>query len=165
MTTIATDGRTIAADRMVVYGGEERARYAERKVRVDGGVAVVASAGKPAVCEAVATWLVNREATGILDQPFPDAAVGGHAFGVLVAMGDNRGGVRWMFVNEDDRAPRPIGLPFALGTGERWALGAMLAGASPERAVEIAIECDLFSGGGVDVVDVFAALVSKDRRR
>lgn len=39
----------------------------------------------------------------------------------------------------------------AAGSGERFAIGAMAAGADAVRAVEIACEFDVHSGGGIDV--------------
>lgn len=43
---------------------------------------------------------------------------------------------------------------FAFGTGDRIALGAMRAGATAEEAVQIACELDIYSGGGVDVLEM-----------
>jgi len=40
----------------------------------------------------------------------------------------------------------------AIGSGNQYALGAMAMGAGPERAVEIASELDVWSGGGVTVL-------------
>ena len=42
-----------------------------------------------------------------------------------------------------------VGKPAAIGTGQPFAMAAMLAGASPKRAVEIAMKLDESSGGTV----------------
>lgn len=44
--------------------------------------------------------------------------------------------------------------PVAIGSGGVYATAAMKAGADAKRAVEIAIEMDVFSGGDVQVVEV-----------
>jgi len=44
--------------------------------------------------------------------------------------------------------------PFAMGTGGEVALGALLAGASATKAVEIAIKVDTSSGGPLQVIKV-----------
>lgn len=43
----------------------------------------------------------------------------------------------------------PSALPAAIGSGEEIAMGAMLAGASAKRAVEIACQLDMRSGGKI----------------
>lgn len=47
----------------------------------------------------------------------------------------------------------PLDTPAAIGSGSHLAIGAMLAGASARRAVEIACERDPWSGGAVMVYD------------
>lgn len=44
--------------------------------------------------------------------------------------------------------------PFALGIGSDYAMGAILAGASAERAVEIACELDTHCGGEIVVMEI-----------
>lgn len=41
---------------------------------------------------------------------------------------------------------------YAIGSGSEFAIGAMEAGADAEKAVEIACNHDIYSGGGVDAV-------------
>lgn len=43
---------------------------------------------------------------------------------------------------------------YAIGSGSQYALGAMAMGAGPERAVEIACDMDIWSGGGADALSL-----------
>lgn len=43
---------------------------------------------------------------------------------------------------------------FAIGSGREMALAAMAAGADPQKAVEIAIDLDVYSGGSIDVLRI-----------
>lgn len=55
---------------------------------------------------------------------------------------------------DDEMHPQPVFDEFlAIGSGGAYALGALKAGATPTRAIEIAIECDGASGGPVVVED------------
>ncbi len=54
----------------------------------------------------------------------------------------------------DDRTSDPVDLPAVLGTGGDIALGAMMAGATPEEAVNLAILRDVYSGGKVTVESI-----------
>lgn len=49
----------------------------------------------------------------------------------------------------------------ALGSGAKFALGAMACGASAATAIEIAAQFDAYTGGGVDVIEVALAEASK----
>ena len=44
--------------------------------------------------------------------------------------------------------------PDAWGSGYQYAIGAMKAGADARRAVEVAIDCDVETGGRVQTVDL-----------
>lgn len=50
--------------------------------------------------------------------------------------------------------PLPYFAPMTIGSGAGLALGAMLAGKSPEEAVAIAIERDINSGGNITVIRI-----------
>lgn len=43
--------------------------------------------------------------------------------------------------------PVRVHTPQAIGSGGDYAIGAMRAGVSPEQAVQIAAECDMWTGG------------------
>ncbi len=48
--------------------------------------------------------------------------------------------------------------PIAFGAGADYAMGAMLAGADAQRAVEIVCSLCNHSGGTIQVIDIFSAL-------
>lgn len=52
--------------------------------------------------------------------------------------------------------------PFAMGSGEKIAIGAMEAGASAEHAVRIACKYDVHSGEPIQVIDIKQALGIKE---
>jgi len=51
-----------------------------------------------------------------------------------------------------------VDVPFAIGAGSDYALGAMDYGASPEEAVRGACRRNVFTGGEIQVVNIAAAL-------
>lgn len=52
-------------------------------------------------------------------------------------------------VFEDYHKPIPVSLPFSMGSGGNIALGAMAAGASPDKAVKLASKYDPFTDSKV----------------
>jgi hypothetical protein len=50
--------------------------------------------------------------------------------------------------------PEPLFFPNALGSGAPYALGALHAGVDVVKAVEIAAQLDVFSGGEIKAVDI-----------
>lgn len=147
MTTIVTDGRIIAADSLAT-AGNTKVMYAKDKIMVGGsdrgGPAVFAVSGHAAMLPPLARW-VER---GMLDEP-PKATGENSEWNLLII---DRGGARRI----ESGVPHPfeVSFPHAMGSGRDFALAAMDAGASPERAVEIAISRDVWSGGEIQVVDI-----------
>lgn len=41
-----------------------------------------------------------------------------------------------------------------IGSGARYAYGALAAGATPEEVVKIAIEADIYSGGDLQILEL-----------
>lgn len=56
--------------------------------------------------------------------------------------------------------PYPIDVkpPFAIGSGEKYALGAMDGGLSPAEAVLAASKRDPYTGGNIQAIDILEAL-------
>lgn len=50
---------------------------------------------------------------------------------------------------DESLVPVEVGAPATAGSGGEYAMGAMMAGASPKKAVEIACELDTRSGGKI----------------
>lgn len=132
MTTIASDGVTVVADGRGVSGttivseGREKLRRIGRKI--------YAFSGAYGLMDPVIYWERDgQEAAPALGEQEWELAV----FEI--------GRVTYYC----SAVPFPVlyGYPFALGTGADFAMGAMLAGASPERAVKIAASRDTHTGG------------------
>lgn len=136
MTTIATDGQTMAGDGLVTSGnvifGSNIVKVFQLK---DGRLAGICGSAYHAgpFCE----WLNQGGEPPELDDNFEAL--------VLMADGscrsyDHKG--RW--IAEE--------LPTACGTGREFALAAMDLGASPEEAVEAAAKRDTCTGGKITVL-------------
>lgn len=97
---------------------------------------IFGAAGRNSDRQAVVEWLID----------------GGK--GKRPRLGDAFAGLRLMpggevlYYDEDLRGTQ-VDLPAAVGSGGELAVGAMLAGASPKKAVEIAAQRDTTSGGRV----------------
>lgn len=142
MTTIAFDGRTIAADGRETRGSELCSDNV-RKIVADGD-AVYALAGPASLGQALRDW--HRSGHQPADMPKID-------------------GVDWTLVVIDrygltyfsDSCPYPEWggwEPDAFGTGGIYARALLDAGFSAEQAVRGAMKRDVFTGGYVQVVDL-----------
>jgi len=133
MTTIAYDGKTIASDGRLTEGdtiiGED---YIKLK-RLDDG-AVIGIAGNPVFFNAFVRWQ-NGEPDGVDPVKFK-------ATSFIVAAKD--GAVVYDNSTANHIAIKP---PYALGSGSHYAIAAMKAGASATKAVQIAAELDVWTGG------------------
>ncbi|ADX32157.1 hypothetical protein PAK_P30143 [Pseudomonas phage PAK_P3] len=135
MTTIAYKDGIIATDGRITQGGVITDEDAEKRLEVDGIVFWLSGA----VCD----WKVIAEAyvngDGMEDQ---ELKVSG-----LVLDGDGLHFISWDggIYSEKVNLERPR----AAGSGTQFALGAMMAGASAEEAVEAAKALDIYSGGTV----------------
>jgi ATP-dependent protease HslVU (ClpYQ) peptidase subunit len=69
-----------------------------------------------------------------------------------------------LFLMGQDGHPSEIQAPYAVGSGMDIAIGAMRAGASPTRAVEIAAECDPHTGGEITELALATAEITELRR-
>lgn len=141
MTVIATDGKTIAADSLMCYG-DEKDHAAVTKIMSKNGI-VVASAGLSGMLKCCTDWYL----AGASADSFPK--VGDENIQLLVLDGTS---VRY-FTNTLPHGVG-VGVPFTMGSGGSVAHGSMLAGASPERAVEIACKVITSCGLPVMVVDI-----------
>ena len=151
MTTIAIDasGHWIAADGQVSCGGAVE-RLNEKKLRVEDGKdgpTVYVMAGTTCMFDPLVKW--HKE--GADPAKVPPAS---DAEWCLITI--DRQGLR----TYSHRAPYPerSSYPFTTGTGHEYAMGALKAGASAQRAVEIACEIDIHSGGEIQVVNIKEAL-------
>lgn len=142
MTTIATDGKTIAADSRGTAAEIIRCNTEEKLVRLSDG-RIVGYSGTSHAARAYVAWL---EAGGERPQ------ITGN-FSALVLHPDGSAEVHY-----SDDMPDRVDLPAVLGSGGSIALGAMLAGATPAEAVAIAAQRDPFTGGEVKTMARASAL-------
>lgn len=150
MTTIATDGKTIAADGQIVASGE-RLFLDAKKIVVKHG-RIYALAGVAAMLEPLIEWHND----GADPSCMPSAK--DNAWYLLVIDRDRSVG----YYTNECAYPTMMQYPTALGSGERFAMGAMLAGKSPREAVEIACKVDVNSGGTITEIDIALALAGGD---
>lgn len=133
MTTIAWDGRSLAADRRMSGYMTTCKIYP-----IEGGY--LAGAGIPDQIVEVAAWLQEGA-----DKPaLPDAAESEF----LIVRGNEAFWMTWPYLREV-RVREPFAV---LGSGGPYALGALAMGADAKTAVEVAAQFDTDTGGGVDTV-------------
>lgn len=142
MTTIAFDGKCLAADSRGGGGFIEPVEY--QKI-FDCGEFVVAGSGNWAAVQRWVDWFQ----AGADKADYPDW--GDRLSGVFVV--SRKTGLMQVWGPGD---PHPSvdwhSGPNALGSGEEFAMGAMLAGATASEAVEIASRLDPHTGGPIRVV-------------
>lgn len=140
MTTIATDGRSMAGDGQRAHRGTITNMAAIKVTRLPDG-SVFGRAGSVAYGDMVTEWL----STG---GPAPEYK-GDAGFSALHLRTDGT-----LYLIGEECLPSQIEAPYAVGSGMDIAIGAMRAGASPRRAVEIAIDCDPGTGGTITEVSL-----------
>lgn len=142
MTTVAWDGKTLAADKKTVWGGIIPAGGVTKITPLDtknyGRVLFGASGAVPDIQKLV-RWLTEG--------------------GELPKFGK---GCDAIFVNKKkqcwwiDEQGEPVLVrlkKWATGSGMDFALGAMFAGATAKEAVQIAAKLDINTGKGVDTIE------------
>lgn len=134
MTTIATDGRTMAGDGAQFMGDIQRAASVAKVVKLPDG-SIVGCSGHTTDCETFRQWLIGGQV---------GARPKAKSLSALLLRTD----LSLVYFNERGSGV-PAEAPATVGSGNELALGAMLAGASPKRAVEIAAERDPFTGGTI----------------
>lgn len=143
MTTIATNGKVIAGDGIVLTSWGLVTARGLKKIHVRNGN-IFAFAGAAALIDPLIQW--HHDGCDVKALP-PCDHDGGWSMVVCDADGVH------LYTS---KAPfrDVLELPFALGTGGDYAMGAMLAGATPEEAVHIACKLDNGSGGEIQVIDI-----------
>lgn len=139
MTTIALDENTIAADRQLTIDAETCAVYGGPKILEKDGY-VFAVCGAPVIQEAVKWFL---EAGGDYDSNL----LPGGIWELLVWDGET-----WHSWDSEVRTPVAFEVPMAVGSGAKFAMGALIAGKNAVKAVEVASILDPFTGMGVEKI-------------
>ncbi|MBB5190094.1 hypothetical protein HNQ50_000804 [Silvimonas terrae] len=146
MTTIAFDGKTLAADRCNVVG----AMRLTPMCKIDGAgdpLRWFASCGRVDDGELVLQWITNGRK--------PDERP---------KLGDDFNGLLVEFIPEFETAvavkyeetliPLAVRPPFAIGSGAAYAMAAMALGKSAAEAVELASRLDVFTGARLVASDM-----------
>lgn len=136
MTTIATDGKSMAGDSLGCASNKRQCLTEVKVRRLDDG-RIVGFSGTASTARAYIDWLNGGP---------PVENNKEDSFHLLILALDGTATILYPEGTSD-----PVDLPAALGSGGDIALGAMLAGKSPKEAVEIAILRDVWSGGKVTV--------------
>jgi ATP-dependent protease HslVU (ClpYQ) peptidase subunit len=130
VTTIATDGRSIAADGRTTAGTEIISDAVEKlEVLPDGSI--VGGAG---------TGVAVRRAIAELYKSQPDEVDGDYR---LLRLYPSGAIAVYAYTTQQ---PQFVEAPFSIGSGGEFARGAMASGASPKKAVRIAHQFDSGTG-------------------
>lgn len=135
MTTIATDGKSMAGDSLVT-ANSERVGFAIKVRRAKDG-RIFGCCGDAADAVLFGQW-INGE--------LPEKPTLDERFAALVLNADGK-----VFYHGQKLVPLEYMVPMTLGSGEGIAMGAMLMGADPRKAVELSILRDAHSGGEITV--------------
>ncbi|UTU07782.1 hypothetical protein CcrC1_gp097 [Caulobacter phage C1] len=143
MTTIVFKDGVVAADRLVTERG---ASLGYKTKIVKKGGAIAAGAGSSIVCRQFTDWFLagmRGNPPAMRTDPQRPASE------CVIYFGKDR------FVTFDgDGVSEIFADHHTLGSGAPFARGALAAGADPRRAVEIAMQFDLYSGGAIDVLSL-----------
>lgn len=147
MTTIAWDGTTLAADQCSWSGGVRRkVRKVFHVVSPERGEALIAFAGSAAYCLKVLAWF-----TGDGPAPIPANYFKLEEMDRQCALMVDKQRRVWTCSNDLEWQQHDEKI-FANGAGQEFAWGALEAGATAERAIEIAMKRSDYAGFGVDCV-------------
>lgn len=145
MTTVAWDGRSIAADRRMV--GEGIASTTGKLFKLKNGC-ILSGAGYLDQVLEVAAW-INGGCKEDKKPKFPEDLNEGSSL-LLVDPKGRAYYLTWPYLRR-----LQINEKFAaIGSGSHFAMGAMAAGADARQAVAIAARFDPNTGGGVNVLRV-----------
>ena len=142
MTTVAYDGKTLAADRRM--NGWE----VVGKIFPLGDGRYFSGAGAYDDIAEVAAWIAG----GCKKSSKPDVSEDEKDDNSCYVIASPEG--LWWVSTPHLRQIKSNNTIYATGTGAAYALGAMAMGASAKRAVEIASQFDPQTGSGVDVVNL-----------
>jgi 20S proteasome alpha/beta subunit len=135
MTTIATDGKTMASDGQAEACGTITASRRAKVVKLGDG-SLYGSSGRKTDSDALARWLIEGGKKPKVEK-----------LSALRLMPD---GV--LLYYSETLEPCEVDTPCAVGSGMDFAIGAMEFGASPVEAVKIACKRDPGSGGEITVL-------------
>lgn len=144
MTCVAWDGKSLAADRRITANGVVVTESTKVHKRKDG--ALIGVAGELCTSSEYVRWFLAGEKG---KKPSLKASVSPDESSVLIIVRPNG------IVEAHDRDGWHVveSRQYAIGSGANYAMVAMRCGMFADRAVELAIEFDIYSGGKVDFVN------------
>jgi ATP-dependent protease HslVU (ClpYQ) peptidase subunit len=137
MTTIATDGLTMAGDGQTTSPNDFIVNTTAEKVRRTASGRIVGCCGASGDDDLFIDWLENAGKKPRLER----------SFAAIVLSPSEPPRVFW-----SDCTSSLIATPYAVGTGSAFALSAMDLGKSPEEAVAYACTRDIYSSGEITVL-------------
>jgi hypothetical protein len=147
MTTIAWDGKTLAADQCSWSGGvRRRVRKVFKIQSKERGPLLVAFTGHGSFCSQVLDWM-----RGERDRPNPSDYYGREDITRQCAIVIDSERRVWSLGNDLHWEPTRESI-YANGAGQEFAWGALEAGATAVQAIEITAKRSDYAGFGVDSV-------------
>ena len=149
MTTIAWDGKTLAADSMGDQNGlRTKVRKLHRGVLADGKGFMFGGAGETSWCVMLYEWIKTLEAKQLTRIEYPHQGERHDPACLLVVKG---AGV----FRKTGSVLTPVESDFhAIGSGRDFAISAMHFGQCAKDAVKHAIQFDVYSGGSIQTMDM-----------
>lgn len=145
MTTIATDGRSVSGDGQITNDNRIESTSFVKVRHIGGGkrdiTGIVAFSGDPSQFELFYSFLETDVKPDRLNMEKSEA---------IFVTPDG------VYAYDENLIPIKVDLPFAMGSGGQIALGAMLAGKSPQQAVMIACKIDIWTGGVITTLTLTA---------
>jgi hypothetical protein len=143
MTTIAWDGFHLATDTKIT-NGDHLFGFGKKIHKLNDG-SYLAAAGSQDFIYSVIDWLNGGEKPEIKDDD--------RFIGLIISLDEN--GNKMQTELSERLRKWPACVPWAGGTGEPYALTAMMCGKNAIEAVRIACEMDPYSGGQVESIHDF----------
>lgn len=149
MTTIAWDGRFLAADTLMVAGSYRCPQHVD-KLAIHGG-RVFGITGAYGWAKAIVDWVTKHGADPVLHPLIGHTAPEGCNLPLIIEVGAAGAPAR----SFEGSCPYPVLVanPEAWGSGAEYAIGAMMWGATAPEAVALAIKANPHTGGYVRFVD------------
>lgn len=150
MTTVAYDGRFLAADGRSTIGnlisGKAVKKIFPMTIIANGAEVqgVLAGAGSFQTLTIVKNHLERNDL--FESELIPEIDPGSFQGLLVLETGE-------VYDLEDKLVPLPAEIPAAVGSGTDYAMAAMVVGKSAVAAVEVACELDVYSGGKISVFD------------
>lgn len=150
MTTVAYDGRFLAADGRSTVGnmisGKAVKKIFPMTIIANGAEVqgVLAGAGSFQTVNIVKSHLERNDL--FESELIPEIEPGSFQGLLILETGE-------VYDLEDKLIPLPAEIPVAIGSGTDYAMTAMVVGKSAVAAVEVACELDVYSGGKISVFD------------